>query len=277
VPAERHVAVNVVLQGPSRSAWSMTERGRNSLERGPDFLRVGPSELIWRDDALVIQLDELGCPWPARIRGAIRLHPLVLPGYSCPLDLHGQHWWSPLAPLARVEVDLEQPRQCWSGAGYLDTNGGAAPLEQDFAGWHWLRTGVGPGAAVLYDVLRNDGSRLELALAFARGGGITHFPAPPLRSLGRSTWRLDRHTRCEDQGAAHVTRTLLDTPFYARSVIATRLQGQCVTGIHESLSLQRFSSRLVQAMLAFRMPRRARPVPRRRREGDDRDPTPPAR
>jgi carotenoid 1,2-hydratase len=79
-----------------------------------------------------------------------------------------------------------------------------------------------------------------------------------LRSLGRSAWRVQRYTRCEPDGAAQVKRSLLDTPFYARSVVATQLLGQRATGIHESLSLQRFSSRLTQAMLAFRMPRRAR-------------------
>jgi carotenoid 1,2-hydratase len=207
----------------------------------------------------------------------LRLHPLALPMNSYLLDGHGQHWWSPLAPLARIEVDLKDPQQRWSGAAYLDTNGGAAPLEQDFAGWHWLRAGLGPKAAVLYDVMRNDGTRLELALTFEPDGRTTYFAPPPMRSLGRSAWQMDRCTRCEPAGSARVTRRLLDTPFYARSVIATQLLGQGVTGIHESLSLRRFSSPLIQAMLAFRMPRRARPSRRRCGDGDDQDPMPPAR
>ena len=258
VPAEHHVAVNVALHGPSRSAWSMTERGARSLERARNFLRIGPSALVWRDDALVITLDERNCPWPARIRGEIRLHPRVLPGYRCALDRHAQHWWAPLAPLARIEVDLKDPQQRWSGPGYLDTNGGARPLEEDFAGWHWLRAGLGPDAAVLYDVLRADGTRLELALAFAASGRVEQFAPPPWQSLGRSAWRMERYTRCEERGTARITRKLLDAPFYARSVVATQLLGQAAMGIHESLSLERFSSRWIQAMLAFRMPRRAR-------------------
>ena len=277
MPAEQHVAINVALHGPSCSAWSMTERGRNALQRGPDFLRVGPSQLFWRNDALVIQLDERGCPWPGRIRGELRLHPLALPDFSCPLDVPGQHWWAPLAPLARIDVDLKAPQLRWSGAAYLDSNSGAAPLEQAFAGWHWLRAGLRSGAAVLYDALRSDGTRLELALNFAPDGRIAHFAPPPLRSLGRSAWWVQRYTRCGEAGAARVTRKLLDSPFYARSIIATQLLGQNVTGIHESLSLQRFASPLIQAMLPLRMPRRSRGGAQYWGDRDGQDPMPPAR
>lgn len=54
-------------------------------------------------------------------------------------------------------------------------------------------------------------------------------------------------------------RTLTDAPFYARSVIGTHLLGEPVTAIHESLSLTRFASPWVQAMLPFRMPRQLWP------------------
>jgi carotenoid 1,2-hydratase len=40
-------------------------------------------------------------------------------------------------------------------------------------------------------------------------------------------------------------------------VVATRWHGDHTTFIHESLSLTRFVSPIVQAMLPFRMPRRA--------------------
>jgi carotenoid 1,2-hydratase len=53
----------------------------------------------------------------------------------------------------------------------------------------------------------------------------------------------------------HVVRTLTDAPFYARSLVRTRWLGEAVTAMHESLSLQRFDSAWVQAMLPFRMPR----------------------
>jgi carotenoid 1,2-hydratase len=258
VPAEHHVAVNIVLRGPGGNAWSMTERGSEALERDRHVLRIGPSELTWRNDTLVIRVNELGCPWPVRIRGEIRLHPQVLPTLCYPLDRCAQHWWTPIAPLAGVEVDLENPRQRWSGSAYWDSNDGAGPLEQAFSGWHWSRTRLGTGAAVLYDVDRRDGSRLELALHFDAQGRVEPFTPPPVRALPRSKWQVPRLTRCEQTGDAAVTRTLLDAPFYARSEMATQLLGQRARGIHESLSLTRFSSRWIQAMLATRMPRRAR-------------------
>jgi carotenoid 1,2-hydratase len=59
------------------------------------------------------------------------------------------------------------------------------------------------------------------------------------------------------EGAAQVLRTLEDTPFYSRSILKTRLRGEEVVSVHESLDLDRFTSRVVQLMLRFRM-RRAR-------------------
>ena len=53
-------------------------------------------------------------------------------------------------------------------------------------------------------------------------------------------------------------RQLEDTPFYARSLLATTLLGEPVTAVHESLSMLRFRQRWVQYLLPFRMPRRAR-------------------
>jgi carotenoid 1,2-hydratase len=50
--------------------------------------------------------------------------------------------------------------------------------------------------------------------------------------------------------------TLVDAPFYARSIIDTTLYGEPVEAVHESLLLNRFRSPVVQAMLPFRMPRR---------------------
>jgi carotenoid 1,2-hydratase len=52
-----------------------------------------------------------------------------------------------------------------------------------------------------------------------------------------------------------VVQTLEDAPFYARSVVASQLQGESVNAVHESLSLDRFRSGWVQVLLPFRMPR----------------------
>jgi hypothetical protein len=57
-------------------------------------------------------------------------------------------------------------------------------------------------------------------------------------------------------GVAEVRRTWEDTPFYARSELASRFMGEEVVTVQESLDMQRFSSPLVQFMLPYRMPRR---------------------
>jgi carotenoid 1,2-hydratase len=67
---------------------------------------------------------------------------------------------------------------------------------------------------------------------------------------------MPRSTRSDDGGAS-VVRTFEDTPFYARSLLASTLDGEPVRPVHESLSLTRFGHPLVQFMLPFRMPRRA--------------------
>ena len=73
-------------------------------------------------------------------------------------------------------------------------------------------------------------------------------------SSGFEYWRMARSTRSDD-GAASIVRTLEDSPFYARSAVATRLRGAPVLAMHEALSLDRFSRRWVQTLLPFRMPR----------------------
>jgi carotenoid 1,2-hydratase len=76
----------------------------------------------------------------------------------------------------------------------------------------------------------------------------------PEQALPHSKWRIARATRSDD-GQPRLLRTLEDTPFYARSVVAHRLCGSDLHSVHESLDLDRFRAPLVQAMLPFRMPR----------------------
>jgi carotenoid 1,2-hydratase len=164
------------------------------------------------------------------------------------------HRWSPLSPRAHVEVALQHPALQWSGPGYLDSNDGDGPLEDSFASWNWSRATVGDDTAVLYEVAPHQGEGASLALRVDRTGAVSDFAPPPLVALPPTRWRVARGTRA-DAGAAAVERTLEDTPFYARSVLHTHLLGSRVTAMHESLSLDRFRTPLVQAMLPFRMPR----------------------
>jgi carotenoid 1,2-hydratase len=49
---------------------------------------------------------------------------------------------------------------------------------------------------------------------------------------------------------------MLDAPFYSRSVVETKINGEVVQGVHEALDLNRYASKLLKPMLAVRVPRR---------------------
>lgn len=250
-----HCAMNVAVYGTRGPSWSCTERGRGSLEQSPSSLAIGRSSLAWVGSSLEIRIDEITAPVPARIRGIVRLHPRAVSTQVFDLDVGGRHRWQPISPCARVEVALDQPNLRWSGHGYLDTNDGDEPLETAFAQWHWSRATLRDGTAVLYDVTRRNGDEASVALRFGQSGSVVDEDAPPRVSLPRSKWRVARETRADDGCNPSIIRTLEDGPFYARSVLKSRLLGEEVTAIHESLSLDRFRSGWVQAMLPFRMPR----------------------
>jgi len=236
----------------------MTERRRTAVQRSADTLTIGPSHVAWDGRSFTIEVHETAVPLPRPVRGRIRVHPVALADQAWALDAAGRHTWQPIAPTARVEVAFEHPDLSWSGSGYVDSNFGDRPLEQDFRRWSWARADREEGAAVTYDVERRDGSRHGLALRFDGRATATPFAAPSMSLLPRTGWRLERPLRCDDGCRPSVVRTLEDAPFYARSTVATRWDGADVIAMHESLSLDRFDRRVVQAMLPFRMPRTLR-------------------
>jgi carotenoid 1,2-hydratase len=159
-----------------------------------------------------------------------------------------------------VEVDLTRPSGLrWSGKGYLDSNEGDRPLERDFTTWDWSRVNLRRGAAILYDARHHGGGAGRLiAIRCDPSGRVEDVEPPPAVPLPRSTlWRVARGTRADPGHRAEIVETLEDSPFYARSVLRTRLLGEPAIGVHESLSLDRFTAPLVQLMVPFRMPRRA--------------------
>jgi len=250
-----HCAVNVALYGPRGKYWALTERRNVSLSQSASTLAIGPSAMNWDGDSLTIDIDELAVPRFVRLKGRITLHPDAITSAVTQLDSAGNHHWWPIAPAASVEVDMKQPALRWRGAGYLDCNAGARPLEQDFAAWTWSRTALPDGAAILYDARRRDRSNLSVAYRFDRNGNCQAFPPPLPAPLPATGWRIRRETRSDNVRETGVVKTLEDTPFYARSLVASRLLGESVVSVHESLSLDRFASRWVQTLLPFRMPR----------------------
>ncbi|MBC7581072.1 MAG: carotenoid 1,2-hydratase [Tardiphaga sp.] len=248
-----HCALNVALYRRGRKRWAMTERPRSAVSRAIDHLRIGSSEAHWDGTALTIDISELTAPIPGRIRGTVRVMPSAITPHECTLNPDGNHRWRPIAPCARVQVTLQQPHWGWQGDGYFDSNSGDAPIEDGFVDWQWARGSLRDGTAVLYEAQCRDGSQINLAMRFDDAGNRRAFDPPKLVPLRRSGWQVGRSVRSE--AGASVLRTLEDAPFYARSVVASKLSGEPVTLMHESLSLDRFRSPVVQAMLPFRMPR----------------------
>ena len=250
-----HCAMNVALYGPRAKYWSMTERPRRAVRRNAQSLSIGPSTMSWDGNVLKVEIEEITAPLPRRLRGTVRLYPNFITTEQFPLDRDGLHHWRPVAPCARVEVDFEEPALRWAGHGYTDSNAGREPPEDRFAGWTWSRAKIGQSTAVTYDVAGRAGQDQSIALSFAPNGQVDRFAAPPMRRLPATSWRLARETRADYGHEPRVVRTLEDSPFYARSLLATELLGTKAAAIHESLSLDRFRSGIVQAMLPFRMPR----------------------
>lgn len=254
---ENHCAVNAAVYGPGTGRWSMTERGRTALRRDASTLAIGASRLDWLADGLTIRLRELAVPHLTPIRGLVRLRPDSMIQQSFALDGTGRHFWRPIAPLARVEVNLHSPGAVWTGHGYFDCNWGAEPLEAGFARWDWSRSRLRNGGLVLYDIRGRGGDQLAMALRFDAGGGVEQLTPPPRVSLPPGLWRVRRGTQADTTGAVKIRRTLVDSPFYTRQLLDTRLYGEAVEAVHESLDLDRFARPLVKLMLPFRMPRRA--------------------
>jgi carotenoid 1,2-hydratase len=247
-----HCAINVALYGPGADAWVLSEYGPGEVVRTPDYFRVGRSCMAWEGDCLVVRFDERTAVLGQRVAGVVRLYPSAFPNQPVAIDARGRHGWWAVAPHAHVEAELSAPSLTIRGAGYHDSNFGDEPLEAAFVDWNWSRAAMCDRTAVLYDARRCDGSSLQLGRVFHADGEVAPLQAPNSVELGRTRWLLPRTTRT-DGAPARVVRTLEDTPFYARTEVATELGGGPVKAVHETLSLSRFSSPLVQSMLPFRI------------------------
>ncbi len=252
-------ALNVAVHGPGGSAFVYTEWPPGEVHRTADHLGIGRSFLEWRGDHLAAHFDDVTVPGYRPVHGRLWLYPHARFDRPFVLDEAGRHRWWAIAPSARIEVEFDQPALRFSGTGYHDGNEGDEPIEAGFRFWTWSRLVLPNGTAVLYDADRRRAGPFTLAALFGHDGTVTEIAPPPPANLGRTgLWLFPRPTRCEPGGAAEVLATQLDSPFYARTLMQTRLGGRVAVGVHEALSLDVFRTPWMQFMLRYRTLRYAR-------------------
>ncbi len=256
--ATNHICINVATYGPG-GRFAMTERGREALIQETHKLVIGPSSLRWTGNELHIHIDERGAP-PifGKLRGRVTVIPTAITPYEAALTRDDRHIWRPFAPVADIRVELDADQWTWQGHGYFDANFGLRPLESDFDSWTWGRFPTTDGATVFYDAALSNQTSLNAAIAFSPDGTASEAGGFPFTDLKRSRWALRRETRADPNGSAREIMSMLDAPFYSRSLVQTRLNGVETVGVHETLSLVRFRSAFLMPMLACRIPRRRR-------------------
>ena len=173
------------------------------------------------------------------------------------LSPDGAHVWRPFAPTSHISVDLNGKGWQWEGHGYFDSNFGTRALEDDFKYWTWGRYPMKGGSACFYDLDRLDGSTLATAVHFDHDGAAKRIDLPPKARIKRSLWAVARETRADAGYQPKQVKAMLDAPFYCRSAVKTKLDGEETVGVHEALDLVRFRSPFIKPMLAVRVPRRS--------------------
>ncbi|MEM1100925.1 MAG: carotenoid 1,2-hydratase, partial [Pseudomonadota bacterium] len=240
---QNHCCINVATYGAG-GRFTMTDRGASALRLSADRFEVGPSSMSWTGDELVIDINEVSSPpLISRVQGQVRVKPAAMTEVEMPLTPDGAHVWRPFAPTSSISVELGAPGWQWQGHGYFDANFGTRALEQDFSFWSWGRYPLGDGSACFYDADRLDGSQLATAIRFdADGGAEVMSRTPPLTRFRRSLWAVKRETRADEGYLPHQVQNMLDAPFYSRSAVRTRIEGEETVGVHEALDLRRFRS-----------------------------------
>jgi carotenoid 1,2-hydratase len=252
-----HSAMHVALYGAGRGTWAFTEYRHRMLECQTHSIDTGRNRICWDGQTLNCHIDEKAAPVPFPIRGAVHLYPDTATTLSLALDSQAQHWWQPLVPRARIEVMMKNPPLRWAGTGYLDAHYGMSPLDEGMRSWSWLRAQRTSGTTVIYEVAATGESPQVRALTISHSGKLHPFGPPARVSLPKTRWRINRETHADFGFTPRVTATLEDGPFYARSVLDTKICGERLKAMHESLSLERFRKQWVRTLLPFRM-RRAR-------------------
>lgn len=255
VRPEDFVTLNAILYDRKEGRFCLTEGGASLLDRGPTTLRIGASRIVRDGDGLLFWIDEKSSILGAPLRGVVRFTFPEPTADVYPLDPAGRHRWTPYAPVARCEAFFEEPRLDFRGSGYVDGNDGDEPLERGFSSWDWCRAEDDSGnRVVIYDTFPRDSAPQTIARS-----GRDDFPAdctlPPRRLLPSTLFQMERAIRCDVGQEPRVLATMEDAPFYARSLVETTLFGRRMQAVHETVNLDRFSTRWCQFLIGFRMRR----------------------
>ena len=255
-PAD-HCCLNVVTYGPG-GRWTMTDRGEEALGLTRSTIQIGPSQMRWNGDQLIITFRERTTPHIGVLEGEVRVTPSAITQVEAALSPDGAHVWRPFAPVAGIEVAIDRPGWTWSGHGYFDANFGHRALEADFSYWTWGRFPTPRGATCFYDSTMRDGTHDTLSVAFDEDGRVERVPAPPRAKIARPPWLVRRETRADKGYRPKQTLAMLDAPFYNRAVIRTQINGRETEGVCEAVDLDRLRGPWLMPMLAVRVPRRRR-------------------
>ncbi len=252
-----HCCINVAMYGKGWR-WTMTERGERSLRQSKDQLQIGPSSFTWKNGKLIIAINELSTPHFDKVIGTVTISPKQITAIEVSLTSDGSHIWRPFAPNAEIDVKIDKKGWNWKGHGYFDANFGTRALEEDFSYWTWSRLPCSEGSIAFYDADRRKDVPLSVSLKFHSDGRVEEMAAPPETRLSRSLWAVKRKTRSDIGYRPTQVKHMLDAPFYTRSAIKTKINGEEITGVHEALDLNRFSSPFLKPLLAVRVPRTTR-------------------
>ena len=253
---ENHCSVNVVTYGRG-GRFAMTDRRSTVVTRQVNELNIGPSSMVWNGQNLIIDIDEVSS-WPliSRMKGRITIEPKVNLDVELPLSSDGAHIWRPFAPIARINVELNNPAWQWSGNGYVDSNRGTRRLEDDFSRWTWARFPTKSGALCMYSIARCDGSEVSGSVDFSHNGQSDFRSGLSQASLPKGRWGLKRAVGSDSGVYPRQVMPMLEGPFYNRCLVQTEVDGERLTGVHETLDLRRYKLPVVKWMLATRIPRK---------------------
>ena len=105
--ALRYSSMNVAVYARTRKecAWTLTEQAVSAEARSGEGVAIGASAMRWEGERLVVDIDER-TPLGRRVRGKVVLEPETHTNLEIVLDPRAEHRWWPIAPRARVLVEL---------------------------------------------------------------------------------------------------------------------------------------------------------------------------